>query len=288
MISVFNSNIFILILIFLQIISPYIYSLIPLPAIVWLCLSEILFILVPAFLYMSAANKNPIRAFSLKPLSLNSALLLILFALFIQPLMGVLAAVSSLLFPTNVSDFINALNTLPFPAALFISAVSPAICEEFAFRGVFMSDYENKSLKYAAFVNGLMFAIIHLNGEQFLYAFAMGVLLSYILKITESIFSTILVHFTFNGSQLILSKVTQNISDTALEGISVFYLILFLFSIPMLYFIVKKLIKVNNKEEFIKNSLCEKLIFDKEIVNWAALAIIIIYFIQVIVPLFPK
>ena len=288
MISILNSNIFILILILLQIISPYIYSFIPLPAIVWLCLSEILFILIPAFAYVYAANKNPIRAFSLKPLSLNSVLLLILFALFIQPVMGVLAAISSLLFPTNVSNFINVLNTLPFPVALFISALSPAICEEFAFRGVFMSDYENKDLKYTALVNGLMFAIIHLNGEQFLYAFAMGILLSYILKITESIFSTILVHFTFNGSQLILSKVTQNITDTALQSISVFYILLFLFSIPMLYFIIKKLIKVNNKEEFIKNTLCEKFVFDREIINLATFAIIIIYLIQVIVPLFTK
>lgn len=287
MISILNSHIFILVLIILQLITPYIYALIPASTIFWLCTSEILFILMPSIIYVKITNKNLKRAFSIKPLSFKSIILLIIFAILIQPSMGLLAGISSLIFPSNVNNFVNTLNTMPLIISLFISAISPAICEEIALRGAFASDYEGKNLKYIAFMNGLMFAIIHLNGEQFLYAFVMGIIFIYILKITDSIFSTILVHFTFNSSQLLLARFTATSSETAVATTeSTLYVIgiyafVTLLTLPLIYAIFKLLIKFNNKEEFIKNSFKEKLKFDKKDFSLAFFFIIVIYLIYI-------
>lgn len=309
MISTLSSNIFALILIILQILGPYIFGIFPISTVMQLALSEIIFLFIPAILYIFFTKQSFIKAFSIKVINFKTILLLIVFAIVIQPSMGLLSAISTLLFPNNVSDFITGLNTMPFMLSLFIIAISPAISEEFAFRGAFASGYANIDIRKAAFMNGLMFAFLHLNGQQFLYAFAMGVLFAYIVYITGSIFSTILVHFIFNGSQMMLSRIlssasniadsasqmTLDMSDSQLLYITfVVYGFLTFITIPIVYLIFKLLIKVNNNKfvDVNYNSLSDSKtdhLFNKEsIFNWPIIAIIIIYVLIVILPLLLK
>jgi hypothetical protein len=196
-------------------------------------------------------------------LSIKNLLLLFAFGFLIQPSMGLLAGISSFIFPNDVSEFVQKLNNLPFLYTLFIVAISPALCEEFAFRGVFASGYKNTDIKKAAFMNGLMFGFLHLNGQQFLYAFAMGILFTYIVDITGSILSSMLVHFIFNGTQLLIARFATTInsdptaaqaalgiSDTQLLLASVsLYAILTAVTIPLVYIIFKTLIRINKKDD---------------------------------------
>lgn len=317
MISTLFSNIFILILILLQLFGPFIFLIIPikLSAMGIQASAGFIFLFIPSILYAVITKQNFKRAFSIKPISLKNLLLLFVLTIVLQPSMGFLAAVSSLIFPNDVSLFIMQVNEMPLLISLFIVAIAPAICEEIAFRGAFSSGYQNVDIKRAAFMNGLMFGFLHLNGQQFLYAFVMGILFAYIVYITGSIFSSMFVHFIFNASQLILSRLlstsptdieiaqeTLGLTDNALVYISIIsYGFLTLLTVPLVYIIFKLLIHNNKKEMILEDgdenisdsTIIAKLSslyssYKEKVFNWPVVIIMIVYACIVIIPLFTQ
>jgi len=147
---------------------------------------------------------------------------IIAISMFLQPAMMVISALSSLLFPNEVAELMGGMmsRTTAFPliSMLLAAAVTPAICEELVFRGYIQSQYKNYTIKKAAVINGLFFGIIHMNPQQFVYAFAMGIVFALMVHYTRSIRAAILSHFIVNGSQLTLIYIatrTQEMAYTA-------------------------------------------------------------------------
>lgn len=278
--STFLSNTFILFTILLQFLSPYI--LIYLPLSIKMALSEYIFLLLPSLLFVYITKQNFKDVFLFKSLSLKNVLLLVLLSLLIQPSMQLLGLISLFVFPNNVNYAIAQLNELPLVFTMFIMAFTPAICEEIAFRGVFAYGYKNINLKKAIFINGLMFGIIHFDGQQFLYAFFMGVLFAYIFYLTRSILSTMIMHFVFNGTQVFLSYLVP-VSEVPNQAISfkdiIPYINLTIFTIPLLYIIFKLLIRINPAIE--NETTIHQRVFD-----FPMAVIIFIFLLIVILPLF--
>ena len=50
---------------------------------------------------------------------------------------------------------------------------------------------------------------MHLDGQQFLYAVALGIILALVVRITKSIFSSMIIHFIINGTSVTMSKLTD-------------------------------------------------------------------------------
>lgn len=278
--STFLSNTFILFTILLQFLSPYI--LIYLPLSIKMALSEYIFLLLPSLLFVYITKQNFKDVFLFKSLSLKNVLLLVLLALLTQPSMQLLGLISLFIFPNNVNYAMAQLNELPLLFTIFIMAFTPAICEEIAFRGVFAYGYKNINLKKSIFINGLMFGIIHFDGQQFLYAFFMGVLFAYIFYLTHSILSTMIMHFVFNGTQVLLSYLVP-VSEVSNQVISfkdiIPYINLTIFTIPLLYIIFKLLIRINPTIE--NETTIHQRVFD-----FPMAVIIFIFLLIVILPLF--
>lgn len=276
----FLSNTFILFIILLQFLSPYI--LIYLPLSVRMALSEYIFLLLPSLLFIYFTKQRFKDVILFKHLSLKNVLLLVILALVIQPSMQLLGLISLFVFPNNVNYAIAQLSELPLVFTMFIMAFTPAICEEIAFRGVFAHGYKNINLKKAVFINGLMFGIIHFDGQQFLYAFFMGVLFAYIFYLTRSIFSTMIMHFVFNGTQVLLSYLAP-ISEVSNQVINfkdiIPYINLTMLTMPLLYIIFKLLMRINPA---IEN---EPTVYQK-VFDFPMAVIIAIFFLVVILPLF--
>lgn len=297
--STFSSNLFVLILIILQLLSPYIFYFIPMPDNWKIASAEYLFLFIPSIIYILITKQNFKQSFCLNQLGIKSILLLILFGIVVQPSMGFLSVISSLIFPNQITNVVNQLNTMPLIFSLFIIAITPAICEEIAFRGAFASGYDKVNIRKAVLMNGLMFAFLHLSGQQFLYAFVMGVLFAYIVYITNSIFSSMIIHFVFNGSQLILARIAQALDNTLVESqiaesqilqqSIILYSVLTIITIPILYIILKLLIYINRNNKKVPNEITSnsKIDINKErVFNLPVIFIIILYFSVVIVPVF--
>lgn len=85
-----------------------------------------------------------------------------------------------------------------FLIVVLYSAVLPAIFEEIAHRGLLLNAYKKYGIGKAMIISGLMFGLMHLNISQFFYASIVGVLLAFIVIVSDSIVPAIIVHFTNN------------------------------------------------------------------------------------------
>ena len=83
---------------------------------------------------------------------------------------------------------------------IFLSAMLPAICEEFTDRGGLLTTLRGSySTVQTALISGLIFGLSHQNIEQVFYTFCMGVFLAILVMKTKSIFPAMLVHFINNA-----------------------------------------------------------------------------------------
>ncbi|WP_055665102.1 CPBP family intramembrane glutamic endopeptidase [Desnuesiella massiliensis] len=203
---VFRSNLFALILIVGQVfggrfIIPLLRGFnLSIPQL--LVVNQIIFLIIPSLIYFLITGLPIKETLRLNKLKGDEIFKIILIALLSQPVAWFLSFLSSLFFNNDVAEVFKAMQGISYVSMLIVMALTPAICEEITMRGIVLSGYDNKSNFKAAMMSGLIFGMLHLNGQQFLYAFVLGILFGYLVRITNSIFATMLCHFTFNGIQV--------------------------------------------------------------------------------------
>ncbi len=145
---------------------------------------------------------------------------------------------------------------------IFTSAILPGFCEEVANRGMVVSSYKCLGIKKTVLISGLLFGLMHLNINQFFYATILGFYFGFVALSTDSIYPTMIMHFTNNAISTFMSYAIVNdlpigsVLDNALSkisanGFAMAMLILFVFIV----FIVALLIwltKIIIKESQIK------------------------------------
>ena len=90
-------------------------------------------------------------------------------------------------------------------ALLLIIALSPAICEEVLFRGAILSALRPKLPVWACIlVIGLMFGVFHLSIHRLALTGLLGMLLTYLVLRSGSIFSGVAVHLMINGMAVLI------------------------------------------------------------------------------------
>jgi len=98
---------------------------------------------------------------------------------------------------------------------LFLTAVLPAVFEEFSHRGVLLSGLENRGSEMSAVIlSALMFGLMHGNPAQIVYAFFGGLVFGVVAVKTDSILPAMCGHFANNAVSVILDYSTQK--ETAL------------------------------------------------------------------------
>ncbi len=105
--------------------------------------------------------------------------------------------------------------TIPEFILTFLAvAVTPAIVEEFAFRGIILGSLRKFGDGFAILISSLVFGLMHRNFAQIPFAFMVGVVLAFATIKTGSIITSIIIHFLNNALSLILSTVTSNMGET--------------------------------------------------------------------------
>lgn len=303
----YSANLFFLILILLQILAMFIVSPLVtygyLPSYAAIVITEFLLILLPSIIYMIITGQPIVDTLKFKSIGVLNLLIVISMGILIYPIATFVGFVSQLVFHNYLADAFQGFTNMPLWADLLMLAVTPAICEEIAMRGVILSGYKNVNIRKAAIMNGFLFGILHMNPQQFFYAFIIGVVFVYIVDITQSIFSSMLCHFTCNGISFTLAyyslKVTAEKPDMESLSMSVkltslvtlFALAVICTGILVLLFKALKAVNKDNQEtrttienvyeqasamqEDSKNSW-------KKIFNWPVYTVIAIYILFII------
>ena len=262
-----------------------------------LLISHVITFIFPAIIYLIITKQSIKNVLKLNKLYFKDALLIILLAFVCQPIMTFFSLISQFFFENEIGNFVTGIVDSPYIILLLLIAVLPAITEEITIRGVVLSGYEDKNIYLAASITGLLFGIMHLDPQQFLYAAVLGFVLALVVRITNSIFASALIHFLINGTSITLQKLLSLIQDNALvmeqasevsirnlaisEKIfmAIFYgLIALAFGVAA-YFIIRKLAELNIRRGIIsRDELSIKYSKSNErVFNIQFIAIIIVY-----------
>lgn len=105
---------------------------------------------------------------------------------------------------------------------IFMVFIAP-VMEEFLFRGVLLSRLRGYGDGFAVCTGGIFFGLFHMNLAQFLYAFLLGCLFSYLTLRTGTIRLTILLHsaVNFTGSVLPVIALKGGQGTTVALGLGV-------------------------------------------------------------------
>lgn len=86
-----------------------------------------------------------------------------------------------------------------FVADIVLTAVLPAVCEEFAMRGGLLTTAQNSFKTWVCIVIcGIVFGLFHQNIRQVFYTALFGALAAYLTVKTKSIYPAVIMHFTNN------------------------------------------------------------------------------------------
>lgn len=163
-------------------------------------------ILIPTLIYLGVKNINPYSYLRFHKISLGSILLLIIFGYLLIPITSFISMLSMTMVDNKIAESIQGMvgqNT--FFAGLCIMAIVPAVFEEIVYRGFFFREYREQNVLRGMILSSLLFGCMHMNVNQFSYAFILGMVFVLVVEATNSVVSTIILHFILNGTSVTIT-----------------------------------------------------------------------------------
>lgn len=160
-----------------------------------------LLMLIPTLVFLAILNEDVSESMRIHKVKLTTLLLTVPFIYLIMPLMAMCNALTMLVTDNIVASVQDSIVSDKFIVMFFIIAVFGPFVEEAVFRGaIYYGLRKSRRLKAAIFIQAVMFGLMHMNLNQFLYAFVIGLFLGVLSEITGSILPSFLGHMIINGS----------------------------------------------------------------------------------------
>ncbi len=176
-------------------------------------------IIGPAILFLLPMKGRFNEALGFHKIRISTCFMIVLFTLLIMPLVTVLNAVSMFFTDNAVAAMQDDIVGVPLVVMWLLIGVYGPFCEEFVFRGILYSGYKRTGKMIGAvLLSALTFGLMHMNFNQALYAFAIGVLLAMLVEVTGSLWASTLCHMIFNSMQVCLMFFSDWMLDTFYGG----------------------------------------------------------------------
>ena len=215
--KIFKVNLYFLVILIIEILAPlllrpFYIKIGLLDTRLILLFNHIILFLLPAIIYLLLTKSSFKETLKLNKLELKNILLIILLAFIVQPIMTFFSLISTFFFNNEIGAFITEITSTPYILLLALVALLPAITEEITIRGIVLSGYDDKNKYVAAIITGLFFGILHLDPQQFLYATVLGFIMALAVRITNSIFASMIIHFIVNGTSVTMAKIANYVT----------------------------------------------------------------------------
>lgn len=184
--------------------------------------------------------RRPFEAAAFHRVKVSTFLMIALATFLMMPLVAVLNALSMLFADNAMASLQGDVVDTPFPVMLFMIGIFGPFCEEFVFRGVIYRSYRRKEGYEnseccqnnrnggirAILLSAFLFGLMHMNFNQMIYAFAMGIFLALLVEAAGSLWASVFCHMFFNSievclmylsNRLMSSSYGQMASETAAE-----------------------------------------------------------------------
>ena len=193
-------------------------STIRLPLVISLITGE-LTLAIPTMLYVVFCHPQISRLSERWKLPWTVIPLLIVMAYCVMPLISVVNLISMMLAGENVAaSMLGTLQQLPMGVSLLCIAVLPGFVEEFIFRGLLYGVYRQRRTWGAILASALLFGLMHMNLNQFCYAFLIGLLFCLVYEATGSLLAPMLMHMIYNGNSVVLTYLMNQETWSGVSG----------------------------------------------------------------------
>lgn len=187
-----------------------------------LFLGEVLLLLLPVLIYVKQKKVNFKRYFRLNKISKKEALTAVLLTLLVYPLVGItstlLVKFYSLFGEVKIPQINVKSGGIMTVYSVLIIGVLPAICEEFYVRGLLSAPAKKAKGKVFTYVyTALLFMLMHVNPFNIVAPFVLGYVFSVLNEKTNSLYTSMIGHFTFNTCSVILTLFQKDIEEAATD-----------------------------------------------------------------------
>lgn len=214
-----KANTFWMCLVILNLLGTMVLGLLVSDATMSILLAQAL-IIVPVILYLFITKQSPVKLLRLHKFHFGSGILVVLLGLCLFPIIMVINALSMMFATNTMAGTMGEITENGLLYALLILSALPACVEEITFRGVMMGTYDKGRRPIRAIVfSALAFAMMHMNFNQMCYAFFMGLVMGIVVELTDSLYASMLIHFTINGTSTAISwasaKMQEELGESA-------------------------------------------------------------------------
>ena len=165
-----------------------------------LSFGEILIIL-PLVICVIAFRADIRETFRVNKVSLLTLILVIPFTYLMFPLVALFNAITLLFTRNVVSDMSDVILSVPFAVTFSLIAVFGPFTEEITFRGATYAGFKKSgNIRRAIFMQAFLFGLMHMNLNQFLYAFVIGLAFGVLSEVSGSILPSFFSHLIINGT----------------------------------------------------------------------------------------
>ena len=170
----------------------------PLPSMLVTILCEAL-ILAPVIIYLRSKGENIFERLGFHKIKFTTVLLTLLLTVVISPISIFANFLSQLFVPNTIVQSSAELVEGSAIITLIIASIIAPLCEEMTFRGFFFNGFKGtSSVIKAAIVSALLFGIMHLNLNQFCYAFVLGFTFALANHASKSTWTSVIMHVAYN------------------------------------------------------------------------------------------
>lgn len=163
------------------------------------------FLMLPGILYLTMKKTSVKEGLGIRSVGWTDWLLLVPFALCLDKIAEFLNVVSQLFVTNNIGNHVaDLVINYPFPVVFFVVAVMTPACEELIYRGVLFQNYRKSGKWVAIFLTAFLFGMMHMDLNQFSYAFVLGFLFAVLNEITGSVLPAYFMHMYINGRSVVI------------------------------------------------------------------------------------
>lgn len=174
-----------------------------------------LIILIPGLIYLVCVSKDEISIVNYKKIRPVSVFLLFVVTWLLMPLVTAVNAFSQLFTKNAVMEISGDVLSLPLLPMLLIIGILGPFNEEFVFRGLIYNSLKTRTSRYiaSAFVSALFFGLMHLNFNQFCYAFILGIAFAFIDELMDSTWPSFICHAVVNSQNVLMLYIANKIVE---------------------------------------------------------------------------
>lgn len=162
-------------------------------------------IVLPGLLFVIFSKEDLPRFLHMKRIKVSTLLSIIPFTFLSMPVITLANLLSQFVAENAAMAAMESYQVadMPFLQLLFSVGIFAPFCEELTCRGIYYRGYERSGSGFKAMIlSAILFALVHMNVNQAMYAFVMGLMAVLLVEATGSLLSSVVYHMLINSSQV--------------------------------------------------------------------------------------